>query len=206
MVWLAPGGVDLAIVSAPCVSGAVRTTAWPATRPSIIGDPVFAIGNPQQWGWTQAQGFVSQFRTLAVGGRDIGVIRSSAPINPGNSGGGLYDRDGFLIGVNTWVNASVRIAPEECVSGNAPRPGRDFAVHTARRSSRRPHCDNRQRPIRRRWKPARWTRRSHVDALHAQPSVVCCSSFSFCRFCRINHRPRRSLILPVHFPSSAPRC
>lgn len=104
VVWIAPDGVDLAVVSAPCVTKAVRATAWPATRPSVIGDSVFAIGNPQQWGWTQAQGFLSQFRTLSTGGHDVSVIQSSAPIAPGNSGGGLYDRDGFLIGINTWVS------------------------------------------------------------------------------------------------------
>jgi serine protease Do len=103
VVWIAPGGVDLAVVTAPCITKAVRATAWPATRPSVIGDSVFAIGNPQQWGWTQAQGFLSQFRTLDTGRHEVSVIQSSAPIAPGNSGGGLYDRDGFLIGINTWV-------------------------------------------------------------------------------------------------------
>jgi serine protease Do len=82
----------------------VRAAAWPATRPSQVGDGVFAIGNPHAWGWTYTQGSVSQFRVLSTQGGDVHVVQSSAPINPGNSGGGLYDRDGYLIGVNTWTN------------------------------------------------------------------------------------------------------
>jgi hypothetical protein len=106
VVWLAPGAIDLALVSAPCVSAAARAAAWPATRPSAISDPVFAIGNPHAWGWTHTQGSISQFRFLASRGdaADVRVIQTTAPINPGNSGGGLYDRDGFLIGINTWTN------------------------------------------------------------------------------------------------------
>ena len=104
VVWLAPGDIDLALVSTPCASPAVRAAAWPATRPSQVGDGVFAIGNPHAWGWTYTQGSVSQFRVLSTQGGDVHVVQSSAPINPGNSGGGLYDRDGYLIGVNTWTN------------------------------------------------------------------------------------------------------
>jgi hypothetical protein len=106
VVWLAPGAVDLALVSAPCVSAAARAAAWPATRPSVVADSVFAIGNPHAWGWTHTQGSISQFRVLAARGDvpDVRVIQTTAPINPGNSGGGLYDHDGFLIGVNTWTN------------------------------------------------------------------------------------------------------
>ena len=103
VVWLAPGDIDLALVSMPCVSQAVRAAAWPATRPSQIGDPVFAIGNPHAWGWTHTQGNISQYRVLSTAGGDVHVIQSSAPINPGNSGGGLYDHEGYLIGVNTWT-------------------------------------------------------------------------------------------------------
>jgi putative serine protease PepD len=106
VVWLAPGAIDLALVSAPCVSAAARAAAWPATRPSGVADPVFAIGNPHAWGWTHTQGSISQIRYLAAHGNvaDVRVIQTTAPINPGNSGGGLYDRDGFLIGINTWTN------------------------------------------------------------------------------------------------------
>jgi serine protease Do len=32
------------------------------------------------------------------------VIQTQAAINPGNSGGGLYDKEGYLIGINTWTS------------------------------------------------------------------------------------------------------
>jgi len=34
---------------------------------------------------------------------EIPLIQMQTPLNPGNSGGGLYDKEGFLIGINTWI-------------------------------------------------------------------------------------------------------
>jgi hypothetical protein len=105
VVWLAPDGMDLAIVSVPCRSPEAAAAHWSASRSTTrIGDPVFAIGNPQAWGWTHTQGAISQFRTWTTGSREMSVIQTSAPINPGNSGGGLYDAGGALIGINTWTS------------------------------------------------------------------------------------------------------
>ena len=47
---------------------------------------------------------MSQFRTQTCGPRKVRVIQTDAAINPGNSGGGLYDKQGMLIGLNTWTN------------------------------------------------------------------------------------------------------
>jgi S1-C subfamily serine protease len=104
VVWLAPGLTDLAVVATSLASPEARTAAWPATRPSRVGDPVFAVGNPHALGWTHTQGSISQFRSWDDGGRHVSVIQTSTPINPGNSGGGLYDVDGYLIGINTWTD------------------------------------------------------------------------------------------------------
>lgn len=103
VVWAAPGAVDLAIVSAPCHSREVREAKYPPPRSAGLGDPVFAIGNPQALGWTFSPGSVSQFRTWNLGAQAVRVIQTSAPINSGNSGGGLYDKNGYLIGINTWT-------------------------------------------------------------------------------------------------------
>lgn len=103
VTWVAEDGVDLAIVTAPCATSEATAARWPASHAANIGDPVFAVGNPNAWGWTHTQGAISQFRKWAGNSRTIEVIQSSAAINPGNSGGGLYDHDGGLLGITTWT-------------------------------------------------------------------------------------------------------
>ena len=68
-----------------------------------VGETVFAIGNPHHLGWTHTQGVISQFRTRPIDDRRIRVIQTQAAINPGNSGGGLYDEEGYCLGINTWT-------------------------------------------------------------------------------------------------------
>ena len=68
-----------------------------------VGETVFAIGNPHDLGWTHTQGVISQFRTRTYDSRRIRVIQTQAAINPGNSGGGLYDTEGYCLGINTWT-------------------------------------------------------------------------------------------------------
>ena len=101
VVWVAPGGVDLALVRVASSNAEAMAAKWQPKRPVHVGDPVFAIGNPHRLGWTHTQGVVSQFRTRAVGDRRLRLIQTEAAINPGNSGGGLYDQDGYLIGIMT---------------------------------------------------------------------------------------------------------
>jgi len=102
-VWIAPDGVDLALVSVPVVSTDVLSAAWNATPDLKIGDGVFAIGNPHGLGWSHASGDVSQLRRQTNGTTRIRVIQTTTAINSGNSGGGLYDEQGKLVGVNTWT-------------------------------------------------------------------------------------------------------
>ncbi|MDR3633804.1 MAG: trypsin-like peptidase domain-containing protein [Isosphaeraceae bacterium] len=104
VVWLAPDGVDLALIRSPCsADGSAAAAAWQKGRSSHVGETVFAIGNPQRLGWTHTQGVISQYRLQDVGGRQLKLIQTQAAINPGNSGGGLYDKDGYLLGINTWT-------------------------------------------------------------------------------------------------------
>ncbi len=104
VVWMAPGQIDLALIRAKCgESGHARDAAWQQGRPMKVGETVFAIGNPHRLGWTHTQGVISQMRTQDFDLHRVKVIQTQAAINPGNSGGGLYDRDGFLLGINTWT-------------------------------------------------------------------------------------------------------
>ncbi len=72
----------------------------------LVGQKVFAIGNPFGLDHTLTSGIVSALgrEITAVNGQIIrDVIQTDAAINPGNSGGPLLDSAGRLIGVNTAI-------------------------------------------------------------------------------------------------------
>jgi S1-C subfamily serine protease len=104
VVWLAPGQIDLALVrsSVPGLSQA-QAAIWRRNRSMKVGASVFAIDNPHNLGWSHTQGVISQLRTQNIDTRQVRVIQTQAAINPGNSGGGLYDQEGYLLGINTWT-------------------------------------------------------------------------------------------------------
>jgi serine protease Do len=101
--WVAPHGVDLAIVSAPIESDNVEAAHWDRDVVPHVGDEVFAVGNPHGLGWTHSAGDISQIRRQTLGEYNFRVLQTTAAINPGNSGGGLYDSEGRLIGINTFI-------------------------------------------------------------------------------------------------------
>jgi hypothetical protein len=104
VIWLAPDQIDLALVRARCPSmGEAMDASWQKGRPMKVGESVFAIGNPHRLGWSHTQGVISQLRTQEFDTRQVRVIQTQAAINPGNSGGGLYDHEGYLLGINTWT-------------------------------------------------------------------------------------------------------
>jgi S1-C subfamily serine protease len=104
VVWVAPGGIDAALLRVRCSTDEAAATAWAPATPMHVGDAVFAIGNPHNLGWTHTQGTISQFRMQGEGDARIRVIQTQTAINPGNSGGGLYDAKGNLLGINTWTS------------------------------------------------------------------------------------------------------
>lgn len=107
--WVAPHGIDLAIVSAPLSNRDVQEANWDNNEKAKIGDEVFAVGNPHGLGWTHTSGSLSQIRSQRRGNMKFKILQTSAPINPGNSGGGLYDSQGHLVGINS-MTAEKRIA------------------------------------------------------------------------------------------------
>ena len=64
----------------------------------LVGDPVFAIGNPLGLDRTVSDGIVSN-RNRALSGKL--AIQTTAAINPGNSGGPLFNNRGEVIGVTS---------------------------------------------------------------------------------------------------------
>ncbi len=103
VVWVAPDGIDLALIRVPITSIEPQAAEWDAEPKLTIGDDLFAVGNPHGLGWTLTRGSLSQMRLNNIGRHELKVIQTSAAINPGNSGGGLYDKSGRLIGINTWT-------------------------------------------------------------------------------------------------------
>ncbi|HET97376.1 MAG TPA: trypsin-like serine protease [Desulfurivibrio alkaliphilus] len=113
----------------------------------LVGQQVYAIGNPFGLDQTMTSGIVSALgrEIRAVTGRTIqGVIQTDAAINPGNSGGPLLDSAGRLIGVNTAIyspsggSAGIgfavpvdvvnRVVPEIIAHGRLIQPGLGVTV------------------------------------------------------------------------------
>jgi hypothetical protein len=71
-----------------------------------VGEEVIAIGSPLDADYLNSSvtsGIVSQFRD--------GVITHDASINPGNSGGPLFNADGLVVGINTFITGSYISTP-----------------------------------------------------------------------------------------------
>ena len=69
-----------------------------------MGDQVYAIGNPLgiELRGTLTDGIISAInRNVALEGRTLTVLQTTAALNNGNSGGPLINRYGQVIGINT---------------------------------------------------------------------------------------------------------
>lgn len=72
----------------------------------MVGQKVYAIGNPFGLSGTMTQGIISAIRPIqesAQGARIEDAIQTDAAINPGNSGGPLLNSRGEVIGINTMI-------------------------------------------------------------------------------------------------------
>jgi serine protease Do len=69
-----------------------------------IGDPVLAIGHPENGGlWSLTSGRIGARIRNAEGVRGNHTFQTEASLNRGNSGGPLLNEDGQMIGVNTSI-------------------------------------------------------------------------------------------------------
>jgi S1-C subfamily serine protease len=95
---------DLALLQ---IHGA--TNLQPATLASgnnlVVGQKVYAIGNPFGFSGTMTSGIVSAIRSIATptGNKIENAIQTDASINPGNSGGPLLNSHGEVIGITTII-------------------------------------------------------------------------------------------------------
>ncbi len=97
---------DLAVLRIDAPKDKLPPIALGSSRELLVGQRVYAIGNPFGLDQTLTTGIVSALNREieSFNQRTIrGVIQTDAAINPGNSGGPLLDSAGRLIGVNTQI-------------------------------------------------------------------------------------------------------
>jgi S1-C subfamily serine protease len=97
---------DLAVLQISAPSAQLQPILIGESNNLLVGQKVFAIGNPFGLDQTITAGIVSALgrEIKSVTGRTIqDVIQTDAAINPGNSGGPLLDSSGRLIGINTAI-------------------------------------------------------------------------------------------------------
>jgi 2-alkenal reductase len=133
---------DLAVLQLAEIPAGLKPIAVGRSESLVVGQSVYAIGNPFDLSHTLTTGIISALgrRLPTAAGRVVtGVVQTDAAINPGNSGGPLVDSSGRLIGVNTAIiapagaSAGVGFAiPSDTVTrivtalvehGRAPLPG-----------------------------------------------------------------------------------
>ena len=75
----------------------------------VVGQKVYAIGNPFGLAGTLTQGIVSSIRSVSEpdGTKIDEAIQTDAAINPGNSGGPLLNFHGEVIGINSIIASNV---------------------------------------------------------------------------------------------------
>ena len=133
---------DLAVLKIDPKGKSLPALPVGASRELLVGQRVFAIGNPFGLDQTLTTGIISGLNReiLSLAQTPIqGVIQTDAAINPGNSGGPLLDSAGRVIGMNTQIrspsgaSAGVgfaipvdtinRIVPQIIRTGRYLRPG-----------------------------------------------------------------------------------
>jgi S1-C subfamily serine protease len=97
---------DLAVLKIDAPKKLLRPILTGKSMNLLVGQSVYAIGNPFGLDQTLTTGIISALgrEIESVAGTPIkDVIQTDAAINPGNSGGPLLNSSGELIGVNTAI-------------------------------------------------------------------------------------------------------
>ncbi len=97
---------DLAVLWTDAPAGKLKPLPIGESSKLLVGQRVYALGNPYGLDHTLSTGIVSALgRSMeSPSGRTIrGAIQTDAAINPGNSGGPLLDSSGRVIGVTTAI-------------------------------------------------------------------------------------------------------
>jgi S1-C subfamily serine protease len=95
---------DLAVIQIKSL-GAITPAVLGDSKGIVVGQKVYAIGNPFGLSGTMTRGIVSSLRPIrGIDGTPIDdAIQTDAAINPGNSGGPLLNSRGEVIGINSQI-------------------------------------------------------------------------------------------------------
>lgn len=93
---------DLAVIQIPTKN--VPQASIGDSKSLVVGQKVYAIGNPFGLSGTMTRGIISSIRSVK-GQRGFidEAIQTDAAINPGNSGGPLLNAQGQVIGINSMI-------------------------------------------------------------------------------------------------------
>lgn len=80
----------------------VRPVEFANPREAHVGQVCFAVGTPVGFKRTYTRGILSNIERADLG-TETRVFQTDAAINPGNSGGPLFDREGRVLGLNTYA-------------------------------------------------------------------------------------------------------
>jgi len=98
-VWYTDRKHDLAFLQPP-VEVQIPEVELGSYEETKDGDVVVAIGHPFGLNYTATQGVISKVDRVRDG---VKYIQIDAAINPGNSGGPLVNKDGKVIGINSFI-------------------------------------------------------------------------------------------------------
>ena len=97
-------GHDLALIKIEAPNLVPATLAESSTG-LVVGQSVYAIGNPFGLSGTMTRGIISAIRSIRGSENNLieDAIQTDASVNPGNSGGPLLNSRGEVIGVTTMI-------------------------------------------------------------------------------------------------------
>jgi S1-C subfamily serine protease len=95
---------DLALLQIHDVPG-LEPATLADSGPLVVGQRVYAIGNPFGFSGTMTRGIISAIRSVQMpsGNKIDDAIQTDASVNPGNSGGPLLNSRGEVIGITTMI-------------------------------------------------------------------------------------------------------
>jgi S1-C subfamily serine protease len=96
---------DIALLQIQNATGLQPATLAESSTNLVVGQRVYAIGNPFGFSGTMTRGIISALRSVQLpSGNSIeDAIQTDASVNPGNSGGPLLNSRGEVIGITTMI-------------------------------------------------------------------------------------------------------